>query len=255
MKFKVILASLSLFVIGCKTETPPTEPNEPTPISLGLEFYHSFDGQPFAMNQWYLTSPGDSFKFSRLDYLMSNVYLIKENGDTLFAEGRNNFGLVKANEGMGSWEFGEILTGKYQGLGFDLGLEDYINKSNPNQWGAGHPLNPVVNSLHWGWADGYVFTALEGRYLDSTSAEVLVLLHIAFEKNRRSIYLNQPFELTGNSTIELDYAVDRLFNAVNEYRPERDGTFTHSADTDGGLSTLMSENIAASLSIQNVRTE
>lgn len=249
------LAPCFLLLLNCGEEEPPKEPAQPEPTGLSLEFHQSFDGQSFAMNEWYVTPAGDSVKLSRLDYLMSNIFLIKQNGDTIYAEDKNNYALVKAANGMGSWEFGEVLSGTYQGLGFDIGLEDFINTSNPNQWSANHPLNPIHNGLHWGWADGYVFTALEGRYMSTAGTEELLLLHIAFQKNRRAVYFNQSIEVTNNTVIEIDYAVDQLFSAVNEYRPERDGSFTHSSNTDGGLSTMVSANIPASMSIQNIRQE
>ncbi|NVK03532.1 MAG: hypothetical protein HWD92_01865 [Flavobacteriia bacterium] len=254
MKFPIyILAVFAL--LSCTREDPDPPVDNPSPAQLTLEFHHEFDGQMFGMQQWYISDAGDSIKLSRLDYLLSNPFLIKANGDTVRAISKNAYAFVKGENGMGRWEFGEILTGDFIGIGFDLGLEDRINKSNPNQWAAGHPLNPVVNGLHWGWADGYVFTALEGRFINSSGNEDLILVHVAFEKNRRAIYLNNSFKVEENSIVQIDYAVDGLFSSPNEYKPERDGGFSHSGDTDGGLSELVSENIAASFSFNSIRPE
>ncbi len=254
MKYTALVLSLLVFA-SCTPEDPPTPTPTPDPANVTLEFNHFYGTQPVQFNSWYTTNSGDSIRLTRLDYLLSNIYLVRSNGDTIFAEGRNNFMYVDATDASNTWDFGTGLTGDYVGIGFDLGLEDDINKGDPNQWPAGHPLNPVVNGLHWGWADGYAFTAIEGRYIKSDGNEAPIVLHVAFEKNRRQIFMAQSFSLTGNSIVEVDYSVDGLFETPTIYRPEQDGSFTHSADSDGGLSELISGNIAAAFEISNVHPE
>lgn len=53
-------------------------------------------------------------------------------------------------------------TGPIAALRFTVGLPKDLNHSDPAAYPAQHPLNPVFNNLHWSWAGGYVFLALEG---------------------------------------------------------------------------------------------
>src|SRR5439155_7346947 len=57
-----------------------------------------------------------------------------------------------------------IPAARYDKLRFNIGLPPAINHKDPTAYPAGHPLNPQVNGLHWGWMGGYVFLALEGQW-------------------------------------------------------------------------------------------
>jgi len=46
---------------------------------------------------------------------------------------------------------------------FGLGVPSPENNDDPAQWPAGHALAPSVPSMHWGWAGGYRFVAMEGE--------------------------------------------------------------------------------------------
>lgn len=254
MKNYTLAFALLAVMIGCK----PNDPSDPTPDplesgSVALEFQHTFGGNPLTFNQWHVTPPGDSIQFTRLDYIMSDVFLVTADGDTISPAEDYEYAFVRGADGNGTWNLGELPGGEYAAIGFTVGLEDRVNTSNPNLWPANHPLNPIVNNMHWGWADGYVFTALEGRYINSSGSEELLLLHIAFQKNRKEILINQDFTIDGNATIELEYEADMLFMDPNEYRPDRDGNFTHSSSTDNGLSVLVSANIPNAIEYKGIR--
>lgn len=254
---KYIFYSVFIPLSACspEPETPPAE-HIPEEVNVLWEFEHTFDERTLAMNVWEVTAPGDSIRFSRLDYLMSSAFMIQEDGDTIYAVERNSYACNKAGNGNATWDFGIAEEGSYLGIGFTIGLEDGINKGNPNFWPANHPLNPVINGLHWGWADGYVFVAMEGRTINPDNGnEEALLLHIAFEKNRTAVYIDQPFEIDGNSIVDISLMLDKVFTDPNEYRPSRDGNFTHSSDSDGGLSTLVSGNIKQSFEIEGVRPQ
>src|SRR5205085_10652876 len=76
---------------------------------------------------------------------------------------------VKAREGRTRFELASLPAGQYDRIRFQVGLEPRINHSDPAHYPAGHPLNPEVNGLHWGWQGGYVFMALEGRWVEGRS--------------------------------------------------------------------------------------
>jgi hypothetical protein len=53
---------------------------------------------------------------------------------------------------------------------FTFGLDSAVNHGDPNQWGPEHPLNGNLTGMHWGWAGGYIFQAIDGNYKDSLTA-------------------------------------------------------------------------------------
>ena len=50
-----------------------------------------------------------------------------------------------------------VPPGSYQQVAFAVGLNEKTNYADPSQWPADHPLNPLINDLHWSWQGGYVF--------------------------------------------------------------------------------------------------
>ena len=70
--------------------------------------------------------------------------------------------LVNANQN--NYNIGEIelLDDDLISLNFNIGVEYNLNHADPSLQDSSHPLAPQFPSMHWGWAAGYRFAALEG---------------------------------------------------------------------------------------------
>jgi hypothetical protein len=58
---------------------------------------------------------------------------------------------------IGAYEISDVST-----LLLNIGVAPEINHDDPSLWDASHPLAPQIPSMHWGWAAGYIFVAIEG---------------------------------------------------------------------------------------------
>jgi cytochrome c peroxidase len=130
---------------------------------LRIEVELRWRGLPIAVPSGELPGAGgQTLRLTRFAALVSDVKLARADGSTVQLAGQ--YGFLDAESGRLSLAFRNVPAGDYHGLEFQLGLPEAVNHGDPGQWSARHPLNPIVNGLHWGWAGGYVFAAIEGRW-------------------------------------------------------------------------------------------
>ena len=103
-----------------------------------------------------------------------------------------------------------LPAGRYSAVRFLVGLTPAVNRADPAQYPPGHPLNPDVNGLHWGWAGGYVFLALEGAWRDGATVRGYSF-HIANDPQLMTVELPLNLELGSNQSLRLALDVDKIF--------------------------------------------
>jgi len=129
-----------------------------------LEFELRWRGAALAVPSAELTgAEGRSMRVTRWAALVSGMTLARADGGLVRLDGQYGF-VDAAAERMRVTLRNVPAGGDYVGIEFQLGLPAAVNHADPAQWAAGHPLNPIVNGLHWGWSGGYVFAAIEGRW-------------------------------------------------------------------------------------------
>jgi len=123
-----------------------------------------FRGEPLVFDQMRCTnSTGQALAVTRLDLLLSGVAVRRANGSWL--EKQHWFAFINAREGRTNFVLRGLPAGDYDRLRFNIGVPPEENHASPAQWDAAHPLNPQINGLHWNWQGGYVFLALEGKWV------------------------------------------------------------------------------------------
>ena len=94
-----------------------------------------------------------------MEYYISQIALTHDGGqETLIEEYwilANAARFLKAN--LGLHPINEI-----EGISFYIGVEESFNHEDPTAYPSNHPLAPQFPSMHWGWASGYRFAAMEG---------------------------------------------------------------------------------------------
>ena len=73
----------------------------------------------------------------------------------------NKWVLVNASEAT-EVDLGSHDVTNVEAVHFHIGVDSSVNHSDPASYPMGHPLAPVFPSMHWGWAAGYRFVAIEG---------------------------------------------------------------------------------------------
>lgn len=123
-----------------------------------------FRGRPLVFDQLHCTNTtGQALAVTRLDMLLSGVAVRRTNGSWL--EKQYWFAFINGREGRTNFVLRGLPAGDYDRLRFNIGVPSDQNHASPAQWDAAHPLNPQVNGLHWNWQGGYVFLALEGKWI------------------------------------------------------------------------------------------
>ncbi|MFT5513454.1 MAG: hypothetical protein ACI8SE_001862 [Bacteroidia bacterium] len=129
-----------------------------TTVKLNID--HMLKDQAFAFNQKSNNNLDNPFNVKRLEYYISDISFTHDGGQTTKATGM----YILANAGTAvSVDLGKYTITKLEAVNFSIGVDPGVNNQNPTQWGANHALSPKSPSMHWGWAAGYRFVAIEGK--------------------------------------------------------------------------------------------
>ncbi|NUO03569.1 MAG: T9SS type A sorting domain-containing protein [Saprospiraceae bacterium] len=167
-------------------------------------------------------------KITRAEFYISEVEILHSDfGPTLLAD---QYLLVDASDPLVEFNLGTWPVDVAQGVTLHLGVPPAVNHLDPTTYPAGHPLAPQNPTMHWGWAAGYRFMAIEGK-VDNNNDGVPETI---FEFHNVGDELYKAVELTGVETAEngvlhlhfiLDYA--KLFtNMTMNGNPVHHGNTT-----------------------------
>jgi cytochrome c peroxidase len=227
-----------------------------TKVRLTVRVRHRFADADLRFDDVSLhNGAGNTLSVSRLAYLVSNVTLQRVDGTPVALPDTTAY--LNPGEGRNTFDLPAVPVGAYTGLSFQVGLPGAINHADPARYPASHPLNPLVNQLHWGWQGGYVFLAIEGRYTMPGAGSIGKLggysYHLGTDRNPMLVTLSHPFQVERDSVLDLNFDVARVFDAINpiriEHRGDRDST--HSAVGDE-LAVALKANVARAFTLIGV---
>jgi hypothetical protein len=139
---------------------------------------HKLGDQAFAFNQEAQNDKGESFNLRRMEYYISAISIVHDGGKTTPAS--DVFILVDASK-TDTVDLGSFDVANIESITFSVGVDPSENNEDPTKWNQGHPLAPRIPSMHWGWAAGYRFVALEGKSGASLNQELQI--HALGNKN------------------------------------------------------------------------
>lgn len=221
---KIVFVLLALTIVfACKDD------NETDTVEAGtinLEFSNTIDNNPITLNSTsYTNQSNESYTIAELKYIVSNIVLIKENGDEFTYPVEDSYFLI--NEEVPStkqFELSSIEAGVYTKIRFGFG----VDQSN-------YPLNGVANfiptaeeqGMLWSWSAGYKFLKFEGSYTPQGGTASDFILHIGSHGEALDNYKEITLDLTnaitvnGNaSTIAINADVAKIFDSTNTHSLE-----------------------------------
>lgn len=127
-----------------------------------LNINHKLGNADFAMNQAAKNNIDNDFNITRLEYYISEITLVHDGGAETMID--DLWVLINAGRGSGTTklDLGTYGMTTVEKIRFHIGVDEAHNHLDPSSWPTDHPLAPKSPSMHWGWAAGYRFVALEG---------------------------------------------------------------------------------------------
>lgn len=127
--------------------------------NIQLQINHLLGDADFEMGMAAKNNIDNDFNVTRLEYYISEISLVHDGG--LITNLNNTSILVNANDPV-VVDLGVFDITNVEKIRFYIGVPQSINHDDPALYPAGHPLAPQFPSMHWGWASGYRFIAMEG---------------------------------------------------------------------------------------------
>lgn len=121
--------------------------------SLQVNYAHRAGTDTFLINKDYVNSSNETFRVSKLQYILSNFKLKKKDGSVLVLP--NTYFLVDPKKS--SIALNNIPEGTYIGMSYLIGV-DSLTTAGGAQAGA---LDPV-NDMYWSWQTGYIHFTMTG---------------------------------------------------------------------------------------------
>lgn len=221
-------------------------------VSLEVSITPKFAGeliQPDSLR--YENSARETFSITRVSHLLTGFALQRPDGAWL--ELTNVVAWFDLERERSAHRVASIPSGEYRALRFHLGPDEQLNHANPAQFPADHPLNPNLNGLHWNWQGGYIFLALEGRWRNPDGALDGWSYHFARDPNRTRVAIAASLNLTNDIRLELDFDLARLLNAPCPLSFNKDGSSTHSRDSDP-IAVKLATNLPGAFHVRRIST-
>ena len=146
------------FLGGCKPDPTPT-------AMLMLHLHTDIDTNEVAPGTSYPNWAGRNVQFTRAQYYLSNITLTKTDGSKVNVNGR-----VLVTWGTEDYVVGNIPTGSYKSISYQVGVDASNNHTDPASHTATDVLAVQNPSMHFADnATGYIFLAVEGMVDSSTT--------------------------------------------------------------------------------------
>lgn len=170
--------------------------------NVRLSINHKLASAAFAFNQTSSNSLSQDFRFTRASYYISGIKIIHDGGQILPV---NKYLLVKSNQLVNEL-LGSFSVTNVEGITLCIGVDGSVNNADPTLQPSGSPLALQNPSMHWGWASGYIFAALEG--VSGTSFNTAFELHGLGNSNYFSQTINTAGVDDGNNTLTVYLEAD-----------------------------------------------
>ncbi|MCF8239279.1 MAG: hypothetical protein K9I85_14045 [Saprospiraceae bacterium] len=130
-------------------------------------FHHKVNGEELKVNETLFTIwNGKTMRIDRAEFYLSEISLIEQGGAKTTLS--DQYILADASEPGKVWSIGNVNLDEIQGVEVHIGVDQAKNHLDPSTYQLGHPLGFQDPSMHWGWAAGYRFMAIEG-YVDNNN--------------------------------------------------------------------------------------
>lgn len=215
MKKYLLLAFASIFV--AITNSAQT--------TIKLKMNHKLGSSTFTKNTKATNSKGEEYTITRLEYYLSNIIVIHDNGimDTF----NGKYLLIDPSKDTGEIELGIKTLTNIEAIQFSIGVDKDANHKDPSKYAPFDPLAPKSPSMHWGWGPGYRFIAIEGK--SGSSLNLIYELHGLGDGNYFSVRI--PVTATTSNNVKV-IELNADYNEVLRNISVKSGVVAHGNDAE-----------------------
>ena len=193
---------------------------------------HLYDGEVLNFDNTYIVGDNIPIRFDRIEYYihLNSLFQYQNIATDLI----DKYILVNANQNNYNIGDIELLDDDLISLNFNIGVEYNLNHADPSLQDSSHPLAPQFPSMHWGWAAGYRFAALEGmidKNQDSVMETVFQYHPVDDSYYSDTITSEGIIENENNLTIFINANYDRLIENIGT----DEGGVYHGIHEENGL--------------------
>ena len=191
------------------------------------------------------TAAGQKISVTRLDFFVSDISFRRASGNWVGLS--NRFAFISTREGRTHFTLDNVPSGIFDHIRFQIGVPPIINHADSAQWPGGHPLNPDVNHLYWGWSHEYVFLAFEGAWQNSGKQSGFSY-HLATDSQLMTVVLPVELNFISDQSVQLPLDVDKFLSGASKIQLSDTTDTTHSRVNDL-LAGQLGRNIESAFSI------
>ena len=181
--------------------------------TVNIQINHLLDGEEFENEVNSTNNLGNDFMIDRLQYYLSGFSITHDGGQVTEVEDLYVLVSLLSSTDPTTIELGEFEFDNLESVRFHFGVDSQANHADPSLLPPSHPLAPKFPYMHWGWAAGYRFIALEGKSGPNVDQE-LQFHCIGDEFYKQMEY---PVTMSGQTsyTVEIDAEYKNLLEGIN----------------------------------------
>lgn len=263
---KNIIKMLSVMVaslfVSCSSNDDAINKNENGKVQLFFD--HTFNGDQLLLDtSFYTNSNNESLQISRFSYIISNVRLTNDIGETFVYPKNDSYFIIDNGANQVTINLQNIPAGNYTSVTFGIGVDQqkYLTGETDQQdfWDLA-----AQHEMTWAWITGYKFINMEGVFRSNEvegipNFSVHVGSHGTALDNYKEITLSLPnsARVRENITPSIHFMVDanKILDGVNKIKLSENlnpaGT-TASIMVNADLSTKIHQNATEMFTVDHV---
>lgn len=179
--------------------------------NVQLNIHHFMGESDFRYQGITTNNLNHEFDFTRLEYYIAEISLIHDGGQETSIP---DYYILVDGASETTVELGEFDITNLEAIRFHVGVEEEANHSDPTAYPMDHPLAPRIPSMHWGWAFGYRFVAIEGN--SGANLGQLWEIHALEDENYfQAEVLIERSAMNGQLTIDIDADYARALEDID----------------------------------------
>lgn len=263
LKNTVAVLAMAIALYSCSSDD--STPAISGTGNLKIEFDNAFgDNDLILGTQPNTTSQGETLKISSVKYIVSNIVLTNENGETFtYPKSQSYFITDETDPESQVIELHDIPAGNYTKIKFGIGVDQ--EQFNSGASGQGDFLaHAQAEEMLWSWSAGYKFLAFEGTFTSSTvTSETPFMVHTGqtgTDYNYNDMTLELPSDALVRTSItpqiHLIADVSKIIDGQNKIKLSDNNMGGMGAMIMGGTNlALVTANLDGMFSVDHVHND